>query len=151
MHDNNSAEPGSTPDQINSVGLRTFQVTGLESDRSAIPTGMRDEIIILSWLIVLLRTQESDQVVFDWSYKDRTDDVEQKFVNGPLSMNDVMTGTQNTVSQVAAAIFSHAGQVSVDPPTTTSDTLALVLSTTSTSQDCGEKKGEVSKDSLVFV
>ncbi|KAJ5606380.1 AMP-binding enzyme [Penicillium lagena] len=87
-------------------GGPTFKIGGLESDRASTPTGMREEILLLSWLIVLLRTQESGRISYEWAYGSRGNAVEHEAVNQCLS-TDVMTDLQSTVGQSAATISRH--------------------------------------------
>ncbi|KAJ5814761.1 AMP-binding enzyme [Penicillium riverlandense] len=92
--------------QSNSGGPRSFKIVRLESDGTSTPTGMREEALLLSWLIVLLRTQEGGQVSYEWAYGTRDNAVEHEGVSQYLS-TDVMTDLQSTVGQSAAAVSRH--------------------------------------------
>ena len=48
-----------------SHGFRYFEVDGLVSDQTLSLTGMKDELLLLSWIIVLLRTREGGQTGLD--------------------------------------------------------------------------------------
>jgi hypothetical protein len=126
-------------DHADSGDCRSFNVTGLAADRTT-PTGMREEALLLSWLIVLMRTREDSQVSYEWAYKCRE--------NGPvqtvqcLSADEVMAGLHSSVGQVAGAISRRVATASrkrVD----TSGRVSLLLSTGSLSQT-PESKDEVS-------
>src|SRR5258707_1343892 len=56
--------------QVDGDGFRSFKVVGIASDQVASPTGMKEDILLLSWLIVLLRTREGSRLSYGWSYKD---------------------------------------------------------------------------------
>ena len=75
----------------------SFNIEELTSETT--PTGMKEEIVLLSWLMVLLRSREDSQVSYDWSY---TGDNDQRI--NKLSMNEVMKGLESNVGEVAAAI-----------------------------------------------
>lgn len=120
------------------VSFKTFQVPDLASGQTATPSGMREEVLLLSWLIVLLRTREDSQVSFDWAYEY---EIENKTAKQCLSMEKVMTGLQDPVEKVTAAISAditpHRQAI---PPTPAS----ILLSTSSLSRTYEEIKDEVS-------
>jgi hypothetical protein len=114
----------------------SFQVAHLVSEQTT-PTGMKEEIVLLSWLMVLLRSREDSQISYDWSYKDVANDAQPEAVN-KLSMNEVMKGLQSNVGEVAIAIARNI-------TTGASSPASLVLSTGSFSRTSEEAKDEVSK------
>jgi hypothetical protein len=130
--------------QTNGDGFRSFKVMGLEADQIS-STGMRDEILLLSWLIVLLRTREDSEVCYNWAYKSRDGVVEGEPVNRRLVTDDIVPGRQSTVGQVAAKISRHTSVATSTPCTSTSGPASLLLSTGSFSQTSEGVKDEVSK------
>lgn len=94
---------------------------------------MKNEIVLISWLIVLLRTREDGYVCHDWSYTARGNDLEHAATKFKLSTSEVMTGLQNTVDQVASAIFHNIAAYEPAKEAPTSDTASLLLSNTSSS------------------
>jgi hypothetical protein len=101
-------------------------------------TGMKEEIALVSWLLVLLRTQEDGRVSFDWAYKGQEDGVRLEPVNS-LSSDQVMPNLRSNIGQVAAAISRQIEKVASSPRPSSS----LVLSTSVLSQT-SEAKDEVS-------
>lgn len=120
-----------------SIGFQSFQMPELASEQTLTPSGMKEEILLLSWLIVLLRTREDSQVSFDWAYEFG---VEHKSTKQCLSMEKVMTGLQDPVEKVTTAISAditpHQQEI---PPTPAS----ILLSTSSLSRTSEEVKDEV--------
>ena len=66
---------------------------------------MKDDIILLSWLIVLARTREDDETRFEWSYYD--DGGNNSEATRVLSTNEVISDRQNDIRQTAEAISRH--------------------------------------------
>ncbi|QSZ30080.1 hypothetical protein DSL72_004600 [Monilinia vaccinii-corymbosi] len=124
-------------------GFRAFDVNGLASHETNTPTGMREEILLLSWLIVLLRTrEEGSQISSDWAYKIREENYKLKPVLGRLSFDEVTTGLQNNVRQVTSNVSHHIAKVISGRETTISRPVSLLLSTGSLSQTPEEAKDE---------
>lgn len=144
-HPGNESVDALSAGQADGDGFRSFKVVGLAPDQTSTPTGMRDEILLLSWLIVLLRTQESSQISYDWAYKGREDGFEHEPVNRCLSTDEVMTGLQSNVAQTAAAISRHITTVAPSQCTAMPSPGSLLLSTSSLSQKSKEAKDEVSE------
>jgi fusarinine C synthase len=136
---------GPSVSQTNGDGFRSLKVLGLASDQTSTPTGMRDEILLLSWLIVLLRTREDGQISCDWAYKVRESVLEDEPVNIRLSTDEVMADLQSTVGQAAAKISRHIATVAPRPCTAFSDPVSLVLSTGPLSLTSEGAKDEVSQ------
>ncbi|KAE8154162.1 Nonribosomal peptide synthetase 4 [Aspergillus avenaceus] len=106
-------------------GCKSFEVIGLSVNRTLFMTSMRDEIVLLSWLIVLLRSQEDGQIRFEWAYKSQDEKDKDELPKRSLSMGEVMTGLQSKIGEVASAIRQHiATDVVVNPAAT-----SLLLST----------------------
>lgn len=132
--------------QPDGEGFRSFNVNGLSSDQAVTPTGMREETLLLSWLIVLLRTRdEGSQISYDWTYKTREDHFELEPVKGHLSLDEVTTGLQNKVREVTSEISHHISKVVSSQDTAVPSPVSLLLSTSSLSQTSEEAKDEVSK------
>ncbi|KAF7159192.1 hypothetical protein CNMCM6106_006325 [Aspergillus hiratsukae] len=120
--------------ELNGYGVESFEVAGLASDQDSNSTGMRDEIVLLSWLIVLLRTREGGQIRYEWAY--RLPDEEP--VPRSLAVNEVLPGLHNSVKETAAAVSRH---IVADEPTQSAPAF-LLLSTSSFSQTSEEAKDE---------
>ncbi|CAI7613393.1 unnamed protein product [Penicillium viridicatum] len=112
----------------------SFQVAHLASEQIVTPTGMKEEIVLLSWLMVLLRSREDSQISYDWFYKDFASGTEPESVN-KLLMNEVMKGLQSNVGEVATAISRSITAGASSPA-------SLILSTSSLSRTSEEAKDE---------
>lgn len=124
------------------VDFRSFEIVDLAADQDTTLTGMREEILLSSWLIVLLRTREGSQVNFDWAYNS---DVEHEPARRCLSMNMVATGLQDPIGKVAAAILGDIAAVERSQSVPKSSPVSFLLSTGSLSRTSEEVKDEVSE------
>ncbi|KAI9650511.1 Nonribosomal peptide synthetase 4 [Ciborinia camelliae] len=124
-------------------GFRSFNINGLASDQTTTPTGMREELLLLSWIIVLLRTRDEDsQISYDWAYKSRENNFELELVKGRLSLDEVTTGLQNNVGLVISEISRHISKVASSQDSAVTSPVSLLLSTSSLSQMSEEAKDE---------
>ena len=112
----------------------SFEVNGIASDETT-PTGMTEEIVLLSWLLLLLRTREGVQVSFEWAY-------EISGMTSRLSMNDVMKGLEDNSADVSVAIRNHIQQ-SPERSKSYPSPVPLILSTNTFVQNSEEVKEEV--------
>ncbi|RHZ65485.1 nonribosomal peptide synthase SidD [Aspergillus thermomutatus] len=119
---------------LNGSGVESFEAAGLASDQGSSPTGMRDEVVLLSWLIVLLRTREGSQVRYDWAYRHP----EEEPVPRCLAMNEVVAGLQSSIKETAAAVSRYL----VANAPSQSVSASLLLSTSSLSHTSEEAKDE---------
>ncbi|GFG18853.1 nonribosomal peptide synthetase 4 [Aspergillus udagawae] len=120
--------------RLNCNGIESFEVAGLASDEASSPTGMRDEIILLSWLIVLLRTRDGVEIRYNWAYMRPEEEPVARY----LAMNEVVAGLQSSVKETAAAVSRH---IATDAPGQLAPA-SLLLSTSSLSQTSEEAKDE---------
>lgn len=97
---------------------RPFKMVGLDAAVSA--TGLKDETILVSWYITLLRTREGSQISFEWA-----NETEQM---NRLAVEDLV-GLQSSVNEAAVAVSKHLG---------TGSSNTLLLSTGSLSRDENE-------------
>ncbi|KAH8668471.1 nonribosomal siderophore peptide synthase Sid2 [Xylariales sp. PMI_506] len=126
--------------QMNGDGFRSFKVLGLAQDSASTRTGMKEEIVLLSWFIVLLRTREDSRINFEWVYKSGNDVNTDEYAIRSLSTEVVLANPQGSVEQIAAEISSHTDKVIPDLPVS-SGSFSLLLSTATLSQS-----PEVAKD-----
>jgi hypothetical protein len=134
----------STLDHTIGHSAMSSTLNGLVTTRTVTMTGMKDEILLLSWLIVLLRTREGGQISFDWAYKHPANDSTDEPVRSRLTEDEVLPKLQDTVRQSAAAIASHiASAPSSQQHTVESGPVSLLLSTGPLSQSSSEVQDEV--------
>jgi hypothetical protein len=145
--DRNNRKDGSvgvlSTDRADEHGFRSFKIDGIASDQIT-PTGMREEILLSSWLIVLLRTREGGQIRYDWAYKYQQNGFKDEPINVSLSADEVMTGLQDHVGQIATAISRNISTVAQSQHASISTPASLFLSTGSLSKTPQTAKDEVS-------
>lgn len=139
MGNTHTTSPQGQEDSHDMAGVHTLEATGLVADNT--PSGMKEELLLVSWLIVLLRTREDGQASFEWAYKGD----EPSPANRCLS-TEVMADLRSSVGQTAAAI---ARKRTTTPETAPSRSLALLLSTSTLSQTT-EEPNEVSRDRNLY-
>lgn len=111
-----------------STAFGPYEVTGLmEPDLTTSPTGVREELVLLAWLLTLLRTREEGQVTYHWAYATREGTVDEPSCM-KLSSVDVLPDLQSNVSQAAVAI-SHHITTSPKPAAGLTRPASLLLST----------------------
>ncbi|ODM24093.1 hypothetical protein SI65_01683 [Aspergillus cristatus] len=95
-------------DNTDGNDFSSFNVVDLAADGLATPTGMEEEIILLSWLIVLLRTREDGQISFEWTHKDPVNEPATR----SLSMGEVMSGgLESALGQTSEAISQYVATI----------------------------------------
>ncbi|KAG9567061.1 nonribosomal peptide synthase SidD, partial [Aureobasidium melanogenum] len=92
---------------------------------STAPSGMKEDIVLASWLIVLLRSREGERVTFDWTYQSSSYASEQPCRH--ISMEDVMKGLQDSVDSVTRTIASKISEARSCVKST--EPVSLLLST----------------------
>ncbi|EXJ54881.1 uncharacterized protein A1O5_12947 [Cladophialophora psammophila CBS 110553] len=120
--------------EADAEGFWSFKVTGLASDQPNTPTGLREEILLLAWLLVLLRTQDAGQVWFDWAYEGRGNGALHEPVKRRLVTDELMTGLQDNIGQVGARIARHITACTQTQLPGGSGPVSLLLSTSSLSR-----------------
>jgi hypothetical protein len=118
-------------DEVTRDSVHTHNFNNLAS--SSTPSGMREDILLASWLIVLLRTREGERVAFHWSYYGLPNEPEEPIKH--LSMGDVMNGLQDSIENVTATISSLISRA--DLSRKYAAPVSLLLSTSDTSQQSG--------------
>lgn len=135
----------------NEEEFRSFDVSGLASTPFTSATGMKNEIVILSWLLVLLRTGEGSQIQYDWAFKGLESSSERAIIANSLLMGAIITDTEGNVGQSLEATISHISKVDPSQCRTTSKPLSILLSTQSLSQISEDAKDEVSRSLILAV
>lgn len=128
-------------DQPNGIGTRSFKVAGLIADQVSTPTGMREQIVLLSWLIVLLRTREDGRISYEWAYQTQGYSPNGEVVN-KLSTEEVLPRLQDNVGDSLAAISRHIENVKGNL-TAESSSMSLLLSTGSLLKSSDSAKNDV--------
>ncbi|KAH8427277.1 nonribosomal peptide synthase SidD [Aspergillus melleus] len=117
----------------------SFKLVGLASGQ---PTGMRDEVLLLSWLSVLLRTREDRQFLFDWAHQSWQDDVANEFETRSLSVNEVVMDLRNPVDQTAGDLLPRIAATVPSPSTAATNSISLLFSTGSLSRQSADARDE---------
>jgi hypothetical protein len=125
-------------------GSMFFTIFENAGDQTTPPTGMGDEILLLSWLIVLLRTRDDAQIFYDWAYETEVTDPKAISVVCRLHMEDVVLDLRDKIGNVAEAISRRVIAVPQNQHTTTITPASLLLSTGSLSRTHEHGQAEVS-------
>lgn len=128
--------------QTNGGATRYFKVFGLVAPgEECLPTALRDDILLSSWLITLIRTREDRCASFEWAY----DVFGEKRSVRTLSTDEILPGLKldTSIGSVAESVDLH---LSTLPRccTATACPDSLLLSTGSLSPHSEETVGEVS-------
>ena len=120
--------------------FRSFEIHGLAADTESCLTSMRDELVLLSWSIVLLRTSEEGQVTFEWAYSGQSENLQSQSLNTAK----VIPSLQGSVEQAANEVVQHISTSSIDQSTPYSKPASLVLSTGLLSKSTSDLDDKVS-------
>lgn len=131
-------------DQLNGTRARSFKVAGLVSDQISTPTCMKEEIVLLSWLIVLLRTREDGRISYEWAYQSQRDSSNIGWTN-KLSTDEVLPKLQDKVGEALTSISRHIENVKGSLKTAESSSTSLLLSTGSLSESFDGMNNDVSE------
>ena len=121
-----------------------FDILGLAPGNCGTPTGMRDEIILLSWLIVLMKTQESSAIRFEWQYQGSEEALGNGDAVRTLSPGEVMIGLQSHTAQVAAMLAGTIPSITPMQRSKLATSPSLRLSNASLSRSSDDATDEVS-------
>jgi hypothetical protein len=133
----------SSTNEASGMEEQLFNIVGLAPYNCATPTGMRDEIILLSWLIVLMRTQESSSVRVEWRYQGSEEVLGGGDAVRTLTPNDVTIGLQSHVGQAAAMLAGIIPSVTEAQQSSFADRPSLLISNGSLSQSSEDATEEV--------
>ncbi|KAL1841786.1 hypothetical protein VTJ49DRAFT_6624 [Mycothermus thermophilus] len=100
---------------------------------AAVPTSVREETVLLAWLITLLRTREEREASFEWSYVNDPNSVDGTSTRRQLISKDVVDSLDTNADQITANISRHLTSSSPRSQRL-SDGVSLVLSTGSLDQ-----------------
>lgn len=135
------------PTQAGGHDFKHFTIDGLFSpSETCLPTALRADVLLTSWLLVLMRTREDRQASFEWTYDDWEDGQVHQRVARRLSTDEVLPGLNLDTSlgdAIQTALRHHAPSVK-DLCTPTSCPRYLLLSTGSLSQASDDTDDEVS-------
>ncbi|KAJ6114384.1 hypothetical protein N7486_000162 [Penicillium sp. IBT 16267x] len=115
-------------------GFRCFQVADLAPEVST-SSGMKEEVVLLAWLVVLMRTREGTLPRFEWAYKICADDAGVKSVNNELPTETLVPGLDNSVEQIITAISQHIKAVTPAELGAAPNSVSLILSSGSLTHD----------------
>ncbi|KAK4442764.1 hypothetical protein QBC34DRAFT_488678 [Podospora aff. communis PSN243] len=124
--------PTSTHATSDTYAFGPYEIIGLaspEGNPSVHPTGLREELVLLAWLLVLLRTREDGQAIYSWAYSTRERTVDDEPSCMQLSSVEVLPDLQSNVGRVADAIAHHINTVALKPSADISGSASLLLST----------------------
>ncbi|OWP01154.1 nonribosomal siderophore peptide synthase Sid [Marssonina coronariae] len=127
-----SCDDLSPTDYPGAAAFASFSIDSPALADPSTPTGVREEYVLLAWLLVLARTRERN-VTCAWAYKDRV--VEHELVPGSLSVEEVMP-VEARVEEVAAAVLKRLGDANARGlPRPACSPVSILLSTSTSAQD----------------
>lgn len=133
----------SSTNEASGMESQIFDIAGLAPGNCSTPTGMRDETILLSWLIVLMRTQESSAVRFEWQYQGSEEALGNGDAVRTLSPSEVMIGLQSHIGQVSAMLAGTIPSITQTQQSKLATRPSLLLSNASLSQSSDDATDEV--------
>ena len=141
----------SPTNEASDIESQIFDIAGLVPGNCGTPTGMIDEIILVSWLIVLMRTQESSTVRFEWQYQGSGEVLGNGDAIQTLSPNEVMIGLQSHIGQAAAMLAGTIPSITQTQQSKLATRPSLRLSNASLSQSSDDATDEVSVTETLHV
>lgn len=127
--------------------FKHFTIDGLFSpSETCLPTALRADVLLTSWLLVLMRTREERQASFEWAYDGWEDDDAPQRAIRRLSTDEVLPGLNldSSLADAIQVILRHHASSVKDLCTATSCPRYLLLSTGSLSQSSEDAQNEVS-------
>lgn len=88
----------------------TFSIFDTELSESHTPSIVSSqEILLLSWLLVLLRTQEDGRASFEWSHHYTRNEFEDQITNIRLSTDEVLPDSKlhTSIAEATRAVSRH--------------------------------------------
>lgn len=123
-----------------------YNIDNLASQSSSTLSGMREDILLASWLIVLLRTREGERVAFDWTYQNSSNVSEEPYRH--LSMENVMQGLEDSIQNVTGAISNQLPRAG--PSKDNVEPGSILLSTSALSQQSEDLTVRLSSTRCTF-
>ncbi|RFU81402.1 nonribosomal peptide synthase [Trichoderma arundinaceum] len=125
--------------------LKIIKLNGLAAHQHSTLTGMKDEILLLSWFLVLLRVKDDRQVEYDWVYQTRGPGAEREISGGCLSTDNVMVSLESNAGQAATAILQHVTNTTLGSYEASAGPISLLMSTTRRFKKSQDNKHEVDR------
>jgi len=133
--------------QADGHAFKHFTIDGLFSpSETCLPTALRADVLLTSWLLVLMRTREERQASFEWAYDGWEDEAVHQRVATRLSTDEVLPGLDLDSSlgdAIQKSLRHHSSNVK-DLCTATACPGYLLLSTGSLSKPSADEEDEVS-------
>ncbi|KAJ5288884.1 hypothetical protein N7478_001914 [Penicillium angulare] len=121
-------------DQLQPVdldGFRSYQVADLTAVDASTLTGMKEEVVLLAWLLVLMRTREGTLPRYEWAYKNGSNNL----TSHELPTEKLVAGLESSTEEVARAIIEHVKTSKPAELADVSSPVSLLLSTGSLTKD----------------
>ncbi|KAF7717877.1 Nonribosomal peptide synthase (NRPS) [Penicillium ucsense] len=105
-----------------------YEISVLSCDDDGSPTGLRENVVLLAWLICLLRTSEDGKASFEWRYEDQLDGSPAGEV-AALSSDEVLPALQNSIEGALLVVTRHISDAKGKICNQATSSQSLVLST----------------------
>ncbi|KAJ5699026.1 hypothetical protein N7462_001031 [Penicillium macrosclerotiorum] len=139
QHHSGEVVKGLSAGQMNGEPFRSFTTCDLASDQVTFPTGMKEDIVLLSWLIVLLRTKEDGRISYEWTYKSPDQALEDAQAHR-LSTNEVLPKLESKVGEAVTAVSQNIKNINPNRIAESSSGHSLILSTNTLSDTSEEAR-----------
>ncbi len=140
---------GSDTQEDERAGLEKVAVVPTTAELSSTSTlaAITEETLLVSWLLVLLRSRDDTQFTCEWAFCGDEDGAGGEPVSSvSLDVSSVVPGLQTTVEQASAAISQHITSALPKADSSQPRPVSLLLSTGSlTKTTKGVKNDEVSR------
>jgi hypothetical protein len=124
--------------------IAPIKVAGLRLDELCSTSDTKEKVILLSWLIVLLRSQEGDGVFFEWAYGSSADE-DRTVERHHFAANEFVSDLEASTEQCSAAIAAYLGHLESQHTTSGALSSSLLLSTGSLQKRSDKIQEEVSE------
>lgn len=128
--------------------FRSFQIIDLAVNQEDTLTGLRDELVLLSWSLTLSRTRENNDVSFHWTYHRFENSYHHDHNIKIFTMDGLMTSVEETIGTIAAKISSRLKDDQKCLPMHKSTPVSLLLSTNSDTVDPMDEQVRKSSTSI---
>lgn len=131
-------------------GLSVFEIQSSGSEHPS--TASSYDVLLLSWLLVLLRTREDGRASFEWSFRCQKEN-EYQTPNTHLSTDDVLTDSQlhGSFAQAIERVSRHIKTNAPRLHTAKHNETSIIVSTASLSHDIDTNDNQVSMMSSTVI
>lgn len=128
--------------RYDSPGPIRVHAAELEDDERMFPTGFKEHIVLVAWLIVLLPSREGNSTDFEWTYA-HAHGLSHGTKVRHLQADKVLKGLQSNIHEAATIVLNGLALDELSGAQDSTNHTKLILSTGSLSQTSEETDNEV--------